>query len=247
MVRNTFQFYILATALVCSRLASGTTILAGLEDTPGSSGHERNGDYNDMIFELTGNFGIVAPGSVFNNLSAGMVNENGTVFWDRPSGDGPDMNIGYMLLADSSFPNLQYLATPGGGSANNVIFDATGPVTLTLLGGITVNVQKNTLGWYNPADAGVLNQLIGWPDAVGESVTFNPDGDFALYSSDGRGQIYSSIAAANIGESGTQQHFAFFQPAAIVPQVPEPSTQALTGIGVGLLGLGLLPRRTPKP
>lgn len=241
MVRNTFRAYILAAMLGAGAgLSPAATIVGGLEDTPGSSGYERNGDFNDMMFELTGNITIDAPGGVFNNLNASVVNQNGTVFWDNPSLDGPDMNIGYMLSGDSQFQNLQYLALPGGGSPDSVTFDATGPVTLTYLGGIAAD--KDALGWYNPADPGVLNQLAAVTEPAGETVTFDPDGEFALYASNGNGQIYSSIAASNIGDSGTQQHFAFFEEPQCPPQVPEPSSGSLAGIGVALLGLGMLPR-----
>ncbi len=247
MARNRFRIFTLVAALSAGAILShAATIVVGLEDTPGSSGYEKNGDFNDMFFELTGNITIDAPGGVFNNLTSSVVNENGAPFWDNPSLDGSHKNIGYILLGDSQFQNLEYLATPGGSSVNDVTFDATGTVTLTYLGGIAGNVKSNTLGWYNPAHPGTLNPLSAWPDAPGESVTFNPNGDFALFSSDGNGQTYSSIAASNKGESGSQQHFAFFtQPACDPPQVPEPSSAALVGIGAALLGLGMLPRRQP--
>ena len=242
MVRNRFLTLLLACAGAAGYMR-GTAIVAGLEDNPGSSGYERNGDFNDTIFELTGNFTILAPGGVFSSLTAGVVNQNGTVFWDNPSIDGADMNAGYLLLDNPAFKNLEYLATPQGGSVN-VTFDAAGPVTLTYLGGITANIQLNTLGWYNTSSPDIDHPLVAWPDSPGESVTFYPDGQFALYSSDGRGQVYSSMAPLNIEESGMQQHFAFFEPCCWPPpQVPEASTAALTGIGVALLGLGMVPRR----
>ena len=232
---------LVAVWLAAAPVGMAATILGGLEDWYGNSGLEKNGDFNDVIFEITGNVSIDASCGVFNNLTPAVVNENGTVFWDNPSGDGRDMNIGYMLMNDPSLQGLQYLAAPGGGSVNEVTFDATGTVTLTVLGGITAN-QGNTLGWYDLGTPGALNPLGAVPpDSAGETISFTPGGTFALYSADGWGQVYSSVSASNVEESPNQQHFAFF----VEPsnQVPEASTAALTGIGVALLGLGAVRRR----
>jgi hypothetical protein len=249
MVRNRFQIQMLMTVvLAAAQGGMAATIIGGLEDTPGSSGLEKNGDFNDMIYEITGNVTINAPGGVFSNLTSGVVNEHGTVFWDNRSGDGPDMNIGYCLLdeakcslAGAPLSNIEYLATPDGRSEKDVTFDSTGTVTVELLGGITAD-KADTLGWYDLDAPGVKHQLVASPDSAGYTVSFTPDGAFALYSSNGDGQVYSSISASNVGESADQQHFAFFtDPAGAA--VPEPSTAGLMGLGVGLLGLGALRRR----
>ena len=245
MVRKNFHLYFLLLALAGANSGRASTILIGsVEDTPGSSGFERNGDYNDVMFALTGNFTINAPGGVFNNLTTSIVNEAGTVFWDNPSQDAADMNAGYMLLSDSSFHGLQYLAMPDGSSVNDVTFDAAGPVTLTVLNGITLD--SDTLGWYNPTNPNSLHLLATSADSPGDTITFNPHGEFALYSTDGMGQTYSSMAASNLGESAAQQHFAFFEEPGCgppPPSVPEPSPAAMLGIGVALLGVGLVSRR----
>jgi hypothetical protein len=252
MVRKQFQIHtFIAVLLAAAPVGMAATILGGLEDGQGSSGLERNGDFNDVIFEIAGNVSIDAPGGMFSNLSPAVVNQTGTVFWDNPSGDGPDMNIGYCLLGEAKCTpagaitgNFEYLSTPSGGSVNDVTFDATGTVTLTVLGGITANLG-NTLGWYDLADPGVKHQLAAVaPDSSGETASFTPDGAFALYSTDGWGQVYSSVSASNVDESSNQQHFAFFEPQSI-SSVPEPSTAALAGIGAVLLGLGSL-RRTKR-
>jgi|SRR5579863_1495978 len=239
MVRKQIHALV-AVLLAVTPVGMAATIVGGVEDMWGSSGLEKNGDFNDMMFEITGNVTLDAAGGMLHNLTSGMVNENGTVFWDNRSGDGPDMNIGYLLLEDASFHNLQYLALTGGGSPNDVTFDATGTVTLTVLGGITRNLA-DTLGWYDLTDPGLLHPLIAAPDSTGYTVSFAPSGDFALYSTDGWGQIYNSVSASNVNESPDQQHFAFFEPQAST--VPEPSTWVLMGVGIALLGLGALRRK----
>jgi hypothetical protein len=213
------------------------TILGGLEDWAGKSGYERNGDFNDLIFQITGNIFFNAPGGVFNNLTSSMVNENGTVFWGNPSSDGSDLNVGYYM---DGLGNMQYLATGTGGSVNNVTFSATGPLTITILGGITADTAGDTLGWYDPANPGQETLLFNGI-VIGASTTFTPSSPFALYSDNGWGPGFSSIAADNEGESSTQQHFAFFTPQGAA--VPEPSAATLAGIGLVLLGLGLVRRK----
>src|ERR1700691_1429323 len=105
MVRNSFQMQMLvAVTLAAAQGGMAATIIGGLEDSPGSSGFEKNGDFNDMIFEMSGNVTIDAPGGVFNNLTSAVVNQSGTVFWDNRSGDGPDMNVGYCLLGEATCP-----------------------------------------------------------------------------------------------------------------------------------------------
>ena len=233
--------------LAAAPVGMAAEIIGGLEDMPGSSGLEASGDFNDMIFELNGNVTMDAPGGVLNNLMPGVVNESGTVFWDNLSGDGPDMNVGFCLLGESTCPltgaplgGVEYLATPSGGSVNNVTFDATGTVTLDLLAGITKNTA-DTLGWYLLSDPTMLHLLIPAPDSAGETVSFAPGGAFALYSTDGTGQIYSSISASNVNESPDQQHFALFTDPPST--VPEPSTGVLMWLGIALLGFGSLRRR----
>lgn len=248
MVSRGFHIHtFFAILLAAAPAGMASTIVGGLEDMPGSSGLEKNGDFNDMIFAVTGDVTIDAPAGEFNSLTSEVVNQSGTVFWDNLSGDGPDMNIGYCLLnqaacspASAPFGSLQYLSTASGGSANNVTFDAAGTVTLELLGGITGN-KNDTLGWYSLADPSVLNLLVPAPDSAGETASFTPDGAFALYSTDGTGQVYSSVSASNVDESADQQHFAFF----IDPPstVPEASTGVLLGLGLALLGLGSLRRK----
>lgn len=247
MTRNRFHIYAMAAVFAAGGgLSRAATIVGGVEDTIGSSGYEKNGDFNDILFELTGNISIAAPGGVFNNLTSGAVNESGTVFWDNKSLDGTQKNIGYLLLNDAAFPNLQYLAAPGGGSVNSVTLDATGAVTLTFLGGITGDTQ-DTVGWYSLASPSVLHPLAGVTEPAGSTATFDPNGSFGLYASTGSwGQVYNSVASSNIGDSGTQQHLAFFEEPGWppLPQVPEPSSAALAGIGAALLGVGLATRRS---
>jgi hypothetical protein len=217
------------------------TILGGLEDTPGTAGYESYGDFNDLMFSLTGNFTVNAPGGVFSSVTAGLVNEDGTPFWDHLSQDGTDMNIGYQLLSGPYATGLQYLANPDDSAVSSVTFTSYSDVTISFLGGITVNTDS--LGWYSLSDPTTLHPLFTSDSSIDDSVIISPGGEFALYSTDGWGQTYSSVAASNVGDSTTQQHFAFFDPPAVVP---EPAAFVLTGTGLGLLGLVVRRRRKKR-
>jgi hypothetical protein len=223
-----------------------TTILGGLEDTPGSSGYEKDGDFNDMIFQVTGHIAINAPGAVFNNLIPGVVNENGTIFWDQHSLDGPDENVGYCLLgtgncavAGAPFQPFFYVASPTGGAVNNITFSSTGTLTIQMLGEFAALAGSNTLGWYDPAHPGTLHQIFSGPDTTGATVTFTPTSTFAFYSTNGEGQLYASMSGSNLEESEGQEHFAFFTTSTKLA-VPEPTTGVLATFGLVLVGLGSL-------
>jgi hypothetical protein len=102
----------------------------------------------------------------------------------------------------------------------------------------TSNINGNTVGWYDPSNPTVLHQILTGQEGTGASAVFTPSGIFALYSSDSLGQIYSSVAAANQGESLTQQHFAL-----LVSPVPEPGTGRLAGIVLAAAGASMLLRK----
>jgi hypothetical protein len=222
--------------------AAGSILLGGIEDYAGGSVTEGHGDFNDLMFQMAGNLSVIAQSAGFSALTANMVNESGTIFWDQHSGDGADYNFGYCAkgLGNCTVPGLpsgplNYLAGPGGAAPLSEFFQASGAVTVNLLAEITSNRDRNTLGWYDPAHPNVLHQIFTGPDSAGASVTFTPSEIFALYSSNGLGQFYSSVAADNQQESGTQQHFAFLETAQV--ETPEPGTGALAGIVLMIAGV----------
>jgi hypothetical protein len=232
---------LLALALAAPACAT-LSFLGGLEDFPGTTTIEKNGDYNDLMFRMTGDLTVVAPGASLFALTPNLVTESGEIYWDNRSIDGPDYNFGFCALGTGNchIPGLSneqfsYLALPGGGAPLNVLFQASGAVTLELLLEVSAGAQTNTLGWYDPAHPETLHQIFSGPDSAGASVTFTPSSTFALYSTNLFGDIYSSVAAANVMESPTHQHFALLQD--LGAEVPEPGTWSLIAISiVGLAG-----------
>jgi hypothetical protein len=225
--------------LVVRPAAADSILLGGVEDYPGVSAVEHQGDYNDLMFMMTGNISVLAPQAAFNALTQNLINESGTIFWDQHSYDGSDYNFGYCATglgncSAGGFPQgpLDYLAAPAGAAPLSELFQAIGTVTVNLLDEKSSNKNANTLGWYDPARPTVLHAIFAGPDSAGASATFTPSGVFALYSTNGVGQFYSSLAADNQQESATQQHFAFLetQPA----PAPEPGTGGLAGLVLGI-------------
>ena len=241
-----------ATFIVACGTAQAATIIGGVEDGPGINITEGLGDYNDMVFSISGNIGLIGNGT-FQALTAGIVNEDGTPFWDNRSNDGTLANIGYCLLRngnctinpDPGFTNLQYFSN-GGASVNSVKFSYGGGgelVSLYYEGGLLANV--NTLGYYLLSNPTNFIQLLPGLAGPGSTVSFTPTGDFGLYFTTANGVVYNSQAGSNVNESGTQQHFAFFSSGTTPPvtpdggggAVPEPATM---GVMATLLGFGLI-------
>jgi hypothetical protein len=218
--------------LTAGPVTADSIVVGGLEDHPGNNLFEGSGDYNDLIFSMVGSISVVAPSSGQFALNVGDVNESGSVFWDNNSYDGSDTNFGYCALTggtciaghSSSVP-FNYVATAGGGAPVSELFQATGAITIMLLAEETSNYNVNTLGWYDPTNPTVLHQIFAGTDSAGAVVTFIPTGTFALYSSNGVGQFYSSMASDDVNESTTQQHFALVEGV-----LPEPGTGELAGV-----------------
>ena len=240
-----------ASFILACGTAHAATIIGGVEDGPGINITEGLGDFNDMVFSISGNIGIIGNGTLAA-LTSGIVNENGSPFWDNRSNDGAVSNIGYCLLRnglcnispDPGFTNLQYFSN-GGNAVNSVTFSYGGGgelVNLYYEGGLLANV--NTLGYYNLSNPTNLIQLFPGLAGPGSSVSFTPTGDFGLYFTTSGGVQYNSQANLNIIESGTQQHFAFFTsgtPPTVTPgggggAVPEPATMGVMAI---LLAFGV--------
>jgi hypothetical protein len=235
-------------ALMLAAPLFADTLYGGLEDYAGNQGYEKWGDFNDMVYSLSGDISVNAPSAQFNDLTPSMVNENGSLYFDQHSLDGSDYNIGYCVLDLGSchlpvaLGAMRYLATASGAAPLGITFHANGPVSFSLL--LQVTSGTDTLGWYDPANPGDLHFLFNGPGSTGATVTINMNGDFVLFSQNSLGQFYSSIAAANLNESVSQQHFALFEdpPPATAA---EPATMFL--VGLTLITGAWLVRRASQP
>lgn len=224
-----------------STASAGAILYGGLEDYAGGAGIEKIGDFNDLVFKMAGDITVVSPGAVFSALTPSMIDESGNIYWDQHSSDGPKYNLGYCVLGGGNCPTLgpsdvsyQSLAGPGGTAPTSILFEAQGPVTIDYAFRMTAG--SNSLGWYDPSNPSVLHPIFSSSNGPGTSVVFAPSGVFALYSVNLYGQFFSTVAAANVGESAMQQHFAFISDPPN-SSTPEPNTTALIGGGLVVLFL----------
>jgi hypothetical protein len=214
---------VLALSAVLSVSAHADMFFVGMDDFP-----KGDQDFQDLIASING--ATIHTNGTWSSLTPSVVKQSGAIFWDNPSADGTDKNIGNYVLGDGGFSGgpvalgLQYLATSTGGM---VAFDFTGNATITIIGGITagtdtlgvcpvVNCNSTDTTWIH---GGSLNYVSG---SAWELTGTNAAGT-QWYSDPGREQT---------------SEFAAFRGSA----VPEPKSMAL--IGAGLIALSLLRKRT---
>ena len=182
-----------------------------------------------LVFSMTGNNLTLDSSGVWHSSSGLNINNNGSPFWDNPSADGANMNVGFCIYGGGNCgsglaPGATYLATNGGDSVNDVYFSVNGQVDTTIV--LTITADNDSLGW----------ELLGsnTVHAITSGVAFTPGGDFQLVGIvQGQGDYYSDSGR------GTSQ-FAFFETTATSP-TPEPSSLML--LGSGLLGMAGVARR----
>ncbi len=237
----------LALSTITALAGTATVYYGGIEDRLGSTGYESNGDYNDMIYNMTGS-GLQLTGSG-SFLANPAVDENGTMFWDNKSSDGPLMNVGYCLygggncgIVGGPVSNLSAWVGAGGTQVLNNVFLSTGTVTATLLAKITAYSTTDQLGWYNPL-TGASGMVFGGTVTPGQTVSFDPGSEFVLWTNHGgtSPMLYSNAA---LGADSSQSHFAFF--GVETSPVPEPGTMAMMVPGLLLLGWGAARFRRAK-
>jgi hypothetical protein len=169
---------------------------------------------------------LVSSGNFYNmNIP---LNESGNTFWDNPSLDGPDENVGYLLSLpagaqdQSQVPSLQFLATYDRKSGtynavNDVYFSGTGQnQVVSLMYTLAASAPRNTLYAYNVADPTQRIMIVNGAlqSGAGSISVSIPYAQWGLMVTGPGGTFYSQSKPASVPDSNdATSNFAFFQDA----------------------------------
>jgi hypothetical protein len=230
--------FFLGAVLLCAQAVYGATYFVGADDFPGL-----DYDYNDVIFSMAGNgLSLHSAGTWFAGPDMA---KGSSAFWNRPSLDGPDMNVGYCIYGGGACgaplaSNLKYLTDASASTQKapgDVFFSTAGTVTLQVAYQFTAD--QDVLGWYSLSSPGVVHPLN--PNANSGTFTFTPGGLFGITLANAQGDLYYS--QAKFGTQDQYAHFAFF--GTEMSDAPEPGMLALVALGFTAL-LGFAYRRRTR-
>jgi hypothetical protein len=153
---------------------------------------------------------VGSAGGSWTNL-AGVPSGNPSPFWDNPSSDGPNLNVGFQIN-QIGVPNAQYWSI-GGLADNNVIFNGDGSgQTQTLLIEISGYADMNAFYAYNVADPLQTTQLFAGGDSPVASKNIPiPYAQYGFMLVSPLGTFYSGNGPGT--RSDGTSNFAFFQSA----------------------------------
>lgn len=159
-----------------------------------------------------------------------LANNDGAEFWDQPSHDGTNCNIGFYLTGtlgvcgNQSGPSEPALVDPSvhgylNDGAGNALSDIWVISSGDMMAGLVLEIaglrDGNAFGYYNRANPTEQVVLFAGLDAPPAAVTFNPfathgwvEYGFFLTSTT---NTFFSESSLNTGTESGRQHFAFFQ------------------------------------
>lgn len=150
----------------------------------------------------------------------GTLNQNNTPYWDSPSMDGSNKNIGFFMTNTGAYSGstqgpgpMSWWGKPSGSANTNFYFAASSPGTnATLLLEVAGYHNINIFGWYNTATPNVLNPIFPGPASPGGlAVTFVPSASYGFYIQVGtNGVVYRTQSSLNPTGDTSHQHFVVF-------------------------------------
>jgi len=163
-------------------------------------------------------------GAAFQNWAATNLNQNGKPYWDNPSLDGSNKNVGFFLVNAPTAPladapgalpywgNTFNSATDSGGSPDlNFTFQRTAASSVASLQlEVAHNANINVFGWYDTTDPSVLHPIFLGPDSPPSTNTFSPSAQYGLYLTGADGTYYTQSSLNPSGDT-SHEHFVIFQ------------------------------------
>ena len=159
-------------------------------------------------------------GAGFQTWLSADLNENQNPYWDNPSIDGPNANVGFYLFNAPTAPLsgapgvLPYWGDGGGTADANFSFlknSESGAASLKLE--LAENEDINEFGWYSTTGPLVLHPVILGPNAPPFDTAFNPSAQYGFYIKSSGGTYFTQSSLNPAGDT-THQHFAVFQESA---------------------------------
>jgi hypothetical protein len=169
-------------------------------------------------------------------------NQDGHPYWDNPSLDGNQRNIGYFLSKTGGFsshpasPNItpQWWGYSDGSAELNFHFNSNLPQAVKLVIEVAGNANINELGWYDVNNSSVGGVIFPGPAGAGATAVFIPSSnDFGLYIKTAGGVKYYTQSTLNPPAETNHQHFALFEEAPGVYWIGVEDKPANTGEGFG--------------
>jgi hypothetical protein len=162
-------------------------------------------------------------GAAFQSWGVTNLNQNGKPYWDNPSLDGSNMNVGFFLTDAPTAPlagapgalpfwgNSFNSTTDTGGTPDlNFFFQTNSSVSLaTMFLEVAANSNINEFGWYNTSDPSTLHPIFTGANSPLTTDPFAPSAQYGFYLKGSNGTFYTQSSLNTGGTS--QQHFTVFE------------------------------------
>jgi hypothetical protein len=156
---------------------------------------------------IAGTTAMGCASCAYTSWSTTDLDEEGSPFWDSPSGDGSQMNVGNFLTGTGGFagnpdsPGAAFDYYSDGGTAPRDLYfmgtggDYAGTIRIEV-GGLAAT---SVFGWYEwgISGPGVLHQIFAGIDGTGTTAFFTPTLKFGFYITTGDGYTYYTESSHN--------------------------------------------------
>ncbi len=163
-------------------------------------------------------------GAGFQSWTAANLNENGKPYWDNPSLDGSNMNVGFFLTDAPTAPlpgapgalpfwgnTFSSGADSGGTPDLNFTFQTNSAFDVaSMILEVAANSNINEFGWYNITDPSALHPIFAGADSPPATDTFAPNGQYGFYLKGSNGTFYTQSSLNPAGDT-SHQHFTVFE------------------------------------